>query len=155
MKRISSPTTFFYKRVLPSLVFGSLILFMAFAALGEWSIGRTPAPSAFLPAVLFAITGFLVFKRMIFDLVDEVWDAGDMLIVRNKGQEDQVLLSEITNVSHSDFAYPQRVTLSLRAKGLFGEKITFCAPPNSFRFAPAPIIDELIKRADDARRRKR
>ena len=54
------------------------------------------------------------------DLVDEVWDASDALVVRNKGEEARIRLSDIINVSYSPVGSPPRVTLSLRTPGRFG-----------------------------------
>ena len=45
--------------------------------------------------------GYFLFKKLIFDLADEVLDDGDSLVVRFGNQEDRIPLSEITNVSCS------------------------------------------------------
>ncbi len=90
-------------------------------------------------------------KKLIFDLVDEVWDAGDALVIRNGHDEERVALSGIINVSYSPFVNPPRVTLSLRNSSLFGDQITFCAPATFRPFSASPVIDELIRRIDAAR----
>ena len=33
--------------------------------------------------------GFFIMKKLVFDLVDEVWDDGDTLLVKNRGQEER------------------------------------------------------------------
>jgi len=92
-------------------------------------------------------------KRLIFDLVDEVLDAGDALIVRNRGQEDRIALSDITNVNYTPLVSPPRVTLSLRRASVFGAEVTFCAPTRFVPFSSSPVINELIQRIDAARQR--
>mgnify|MGYP003353977341 CR=1 FL=1 len=46
---------------------------------------------------------------------------------------------------------PPRVTLSLRKPGIFGDKVTFCAPVRIVPFTSDPTIDALIKRIDATR----
>ncbi len=92
-------------------------------------------------------------RALIFDLVDEVWDAGDALVVRNRGAEDRIALSDIKNVSYSPMMSPPRVTLSLRRQSVFGSVVTFCAPLRFIPLTTSPIIDKLIERIDAARRR--
>ena len=58
--------------------------------------------------------GYFIMKKLVFDLVDEVWDDGDALVVKNRGQEERIALADIKNVSYSPFVNPPRVTLSLR-----------------------------------------
>jgi hypothetical protein len=153
MRRISSKTTFFYKRVFPAIWFGFLVIFMAspFVAplIGESTSG---SPMAFLLVPAFLIVfGFFSMKKLVFDLVDEVLDAGDALVVRNGHLEERVALSDITNVGDAQFMNPPRVTLSLRNPGMFGDRVSFCAPVSLMPFSTSPIIDELIKRIDAAR----
>jgi hypothetical protein len=107
-----------------------------------------------IPAIM-TIFMFFLMKKLIFDLVDEVWDAGDALIIRNKNQEDRILLSEIMNVSYTPLMNPPRVTLSLRTPSLFGDKVSFCAPVKFNPFSSSPLIDALIRRVDEARRAAR
>lgn len=97
--------------------------------------------------------GYFLFRRLLFDLMDEVYDSGDALVVRNNDQEDRIALTNITNVSYSQFVNPPRVTLSLREKCRFGDQVTF-SPPTYLKFdlfAPNPMIEDLIKRIEAAR----
>jgi hypothetical protein len=153
MRRISSSMTFFYKRVFPMIFLGFVVLFVVFGlTTGMNSEQFLPLPFLAVPIIMLAIF-FLVMKKLVFDLVDEVLDAGDALIVRNGGQEERIALSEIMNVSYSPLVNPPRVTLSLRRPSMFGEQVTFCAPVRFVPFSTSPIIDELIQRIDAARRR--
>ena len=45
--------------------------------------------------------GYFVMKKLVFDLVDEVWDDGEALLIKNRGQEEHVALRDIKNVSYS------------------------------------------------------
>ena len=154
MKRISSRWTYFYKRVFPVFWLG----FIALVTLTGWLPSRrmhtTPAPLLIMP-VLMGVIGYVVFRRLIFDLVDEVWDDGTALIVKNGGVEERVSLSNVINISHSSLTRPERVTLRLRDAGSLGKEITFLPPFRLvwFRwFSRNPIVDELIERVDRARR---
>ncbi len=78
--------------------------------------------------VVTAIGGYFVMRRLIFDLVSEVWDAGDALIIKNKDQEEQIPLHDIINVSDSTLTNPPRITLTLRYPCRFVSEITFSPP---------------------------
>jgi hypothetical protein len=100
-----------------------------------------------------AAFAYLIMKKLVFDLVDEVWDDGDSLIVRNAGREERIPLTEIRNVSYSVLVNPPRVTLSLRQPTNFGSEVTFCAPLQLVPFSTSPIINKLIDRIDAKRKR--
>jgi hypothetical protein len=154
MRRLSSRKTFFYKRVFPIIWFGFLAFFMASPFVTPLMGGTTSgSPLAFLavPALMMLI-GYFFMKKTVFDLVDEVLDGGDVLVIRNSGIEERVALSDIMNVSYSPLVSPPRVTLSLRRPSIFGDRISFCAPMSFVPFSTSPIIDELIRRIDAARR---
>jgi hypothetical protein len=87
------------------------------------------------------------------DLVDQVWDAGDALIVRNKSEEDRVLLSDIMTVSYSTAVRPPRVTLQLRTPSRFGDEISFVGPVGLLLKLDSAPIERLIARIDAARQR--
>jgi len=153
MPRISSRMTFFYKRVFPIVWFGFLSIFVLFALFGPAaSRNGPPLPFLIVPFVMMAF-GFFFMRKLIFDLVDAVFDAGDALIVRNGGTEARIPLSQIMNVNYSPLVNPPRVTLSLRGGSTFGDQVTFCAPVRFIPFSTSPVIDDLIRRVDAARRR--
>jgi hypothetical protein len=154
MNRISSKMTFFIKRVYPVMFFGFLLIFPIIFIL-EWGTGRGPPLMALIvPAFIAAIFYFFA-KKMFFNLVDEVWDAGEALVIRNKRMEERIALSEIMNVGYIPFMSPPFITLSLRSPGNFGSKISFCGPVRFLPFSANPIIDDLIERIDAARRTRR
>ena len=145
MRRISSGWTFFYKRVFPIIWFGFLVVFV-----GIGIVKGQGAVVVFVPIAMIGF-GYFLMKKLVFDLVDEVWDDGDALVAKNGGQEQRVALSDIKNVNYSPFVSPPRVTLSLRRPTVFGEQITFCAPVRLVPFSPSPVITDLIERIDRAR----
>ena len=155
MKQISSRLTFFYKRVFPIIWFGFLIAVMIGPTLVAWRNGQAPDPMFLIGPVAMMGFGYFIMKKLVFDLVDEVFDAGDALLVKNGARQEQIPLAAITNISYVQMANPPRVTLSLRQPTSFGDKVTFCAPTRFMPFATSPVIDDLIKRVDAARRRGR
>lgn len=140
------------KRIFPTVWFGFLALFLL-VSLGSKSAGSDiPLPLLFVPIAMGGL-GYFLMKNLVFDLVDEVWDAGSELLVKNKGRQARVALTDIMNVSYDVMMNPQRVTLTLRQPSLFGREITFAAPSTWMPFAKSPIIEDLIERIDAARRR--
>jgi hypothetical protein len=154
MRRISSRMTFFDKRVFPVLWFGFLILFIAGPLVSSVVRNTAPPPLPFfiVPIIMIA-AGYFLMKRLIFVLVDEVWEDGNSLLIKNRGEEERVALSDIKNVSYSPFMNPPRVTLSLRRSTAFGDEITFTAPVRFVPLAQSPVIQDLIDRVDHARGR--
>jgi len=150
MRRISSGATFFYKWVFPIVWFGFLAVFAATA----FFQGSQAALPFLIAPIVMAVVGYLIMKTFVFDLADEVLDAGDALVVRRAGLEERIALADIMNVSYSQFVNPPRVTLSLRNPSTFGTQVSFCAPLRFLKFSPPPVIDELIRRVDATRRKR-
>jgi hypothetical protein len=151
LRRISSQATFFYKRIFPLFWIGFIVLFV----LTVFSTTRR-SPLAFTPLLampfFMIIIGYVLFRKLLFDLVDEVWDNGDELIVKNAGVEERIALKNIINVGFSTMTNPERVTLTLREPSRFGKDVTFSPPRRFMPFARSPIVNELIERVDQARR---
>ena len=153
MTLISSRATAFYKRGFPILWFGFLLVLIVMPLIVSSQTGQWAQPTFFIVPIMLMAIGYYVFKRIIFNLVDQVYDLGDALLVRNGTQEERIALSDITNVSYTPLMNPPQVTLSLRQPTAFGVKLTFCAPKRFVPFGSSPVIDELIRRVDAARRR--
>jgi len=152
MLLMSSRMTFFYKRVFPIIWFGFLAVFFLIALVK----GLATDPISNLPflivPVVMAIVGYQLMKKMAFNLVDEVFDLGDALIVRNGGQEERIALADIKNVNFFPYMSPPQVTLSLRRPSVFGDTIVFCAQARIMPLSPSPMIEKLVDRIDGARR---
>jgi hypothetical protein len=143
--------TFYSKRVFPVVWFGFLGMFV-FAAISA-SGGRGFQAAFLIIPLVMAVFGYFLMKKLVFDLVDEVWDDGTELVVKNRGQVERIALSNITNVSYTAVSNPQRVTLTLRNPGPLGKEVTFSPPVRWVPFARSPIVDLLIERIDAARPR--
>jgi hypothetical protein len=154
MRQISSKMTFFYKRIFPILWFGFLAVFFSIGLFSASpGVQAAPVPFLIMP-IAMATFGYWIMKKLIFNLVDEVLDAGDALIVRGGGQEERIALSDIKNVNYSPYMSPPQVTLSVRRHTLFGDTISFCAPVRMMPFWTSPVIRELIDRIDAARSKR-
>ena len=152
--RISSALTGFYKRAFPLLLLGfvGIVLTAVFQDEEAWHALPVVAVMCALMFTLWAV----LFKRLIWDMVDEVEDHGDYLLVKNRGDEERITLANIMNISASTFINPPRVTLRLVKAGKFGSEVTF-SPTKRFSlnpFATHPIVDDLIERAHRARSRQ-
>lgn len=150
MTRISSSWTSVHKKIFPAFWFGFLALFLVGGLVG--GAARQSASFLIIPVVM-GVFGYLMMKRMVWDLVDEVYDTGDSLLVRNRGQEALVPLSSIMNVSTSTHMNPPRITLKLVRPVVFGDEITF-SPVTGFRinpFAKNKVAEDLIMRVHQAR----
>jgi hypothetical protein len=155
MRRISSKSTFLYKRIFPIFWFGLLTLFFGISVFTLSRSNQTAALPFLIMPIVMMVFGYFIMKKFIFDLVDEVWDDGDALVVKNRDQTDRIALTDIKNVNYAALINPPRVTLSLRRPTVFGDNVTFCAPLRFMPFATSPIIDDLIDRIDSARQRQR
>jgi hypothetical protein len=150
MKKISGQSTFYYKRVLPVLLF-ALPLFFLYLALFASPV--RPPLLAFLPPLLLVPFVYLLMRKLIWDLADEVWDGGDHLVVKIGDQSESVPLSNIMNVSASTLVNPPRITLRLVNAGRFGREISFSPLRNSILnpFARNVVADDLIERVHRAK----
>src|SRR5574340_1612845 len=130
MKKLTSNATFFHKRVFPLIWFGFLGVFLC---VGLISIASEKGPGVMflvIPIVM-AIFGYCLMTKLVWDLIDEVYDEGKRLLFRNEKQEVRVNLKDIKNVSYSTMTDPPRVTLNIRYKTPLGNELTF-SPPASW-----------------------
>jgi hypothetical protein len=150
MTKISSKATFYYKRVFPIIWFGFIAVFLGVALMG----GAVAQSFMFLIVPVFlTVVGYILMKKLVWDLADEVYDCGDALLVRNRGDEQRVALSNVMNVGASTFTNPPRITLRLVNAGKWGREISFI-PVIRFTlnpFAKYPVAEDLIVRVDRAR----
>lgn len=158
MQRLSSSSTWFYKRVFPLVWFGFIVVFFAFALWARIHPGRIGGPPPDLMflvmPLLMAVIGYFVFRRLIFDLMDEVSLDGDWLVVTNRGQKRRVPLADVMNVNATTTTNPRRITVMLRTASPLGTEISFMpASPRGMLslFKPDPVATELIKRVDALR----
>jgi hypothetical protein len=150
MKKISSGSLFFTKKVFPVLWFGILVFVLAIASIGG---AFRQAPLFFVVPCLLAVFGYVLMRKLVWDLVDEVYDCGNFLLVRSGGEEERIPLSNIMNVSAAILVNPPRITLTLVKPCKFGSQIDF-SPVRPFSlnpFAGNEVAEDLIVRAYKAR----
>lgn len=131
------------------MLFGMLAVFLAAPLLSGKGEGM-PLFIMVVPAAM-AVFVFFLFKRLLWDLADEVMDAGDALVVRFRREEERIPLANIMNVSYESMTSPPRVTLLLRVPGRFGKEVSFAAPMSFVPLRKSPVIGELMERVDAAR----
>ena len=152
MTRISSRQTFFTKRILPRL----LLVVVTIPILLAFTVGRgqPPLQLLFFPVIMLPVF-FVIFRKLVWDLMDEVYDGGDYLLVKNGGKEERIPFSNIMNVSSTLMVNPPRITLRLVTPGRFGKELTFSPvrPLTLNPFTRNQIAENLIERVDRARRK--
>lgn len=144
MKRIAR-TPFFLKWVFPIIWFGILAL-GAFRILNR---AQTDIALVLIP-VGIAVVGFVVMRRFIWSLADEVLDSGEFLLVRKGDLEQKIYLSDIVNIDYMRLTSPPRVTILCRTPGPLGTEVAFIAPITFNPFKKPRLIQDLIERVDRA-----
>jgi hypothetical protein len=149
MRRLSSSETFISKRVFPVVWFGFLgLAFLSGVVALLWGKSQAPWPTLIVCPVMAGI-GYFVYMRFVRRVVDEVWDDGDSLLIRNANIQERVPFSNIMNVNSSEMANPPRITLRLRKPCQLGREIVFFAPRRWWPFSRHPLVNELIERANE------
>ncbi|HON58280.1 MAG TPA: hypothetical protein PLT45_01965 [Smithella sp.] len=150
MKRLSSRSTYFYKRLFPAFWFGILVWMMSSVLLAPCK-QQSDVWGFFFFCAFVAAVGYFLMKYLVFDLFDEVYDEGASLLFKNKGRTLRVNLSDIKNVSYSVLINPPRVTLSLRHRTEFGDELSFSPRGGLIPFQKNQDILDLIDRIDRTR----
>ena len=148
MAKISAKYRFF-----PLLCLG-LTAFFAVKAFMEGEIGL--ATTEILIFVL--VTGLLTFLKKIIPgtLVDEVYDCGDFLLIRHRGEEERVGFPNIMEMKSWTRMFPPVVTFQLMNPGKFGLIVSF-TPSTPFTLSPYAdysSIENLIVRVNDAKSKR-
>lgn len=150
MEQISSGQTMFIKRVFPAFWLGLLLVF----ALGVVAGGaRVELPLFALLLASAAVIGLIVFRKLVWDLADDVLDGGDHLLVRRGDIAERVALANVLNVSINQLSNPPRVSLRLFKPGRLGDTVVFI-PRSAFRFNPFarnPVAESLLARVEQLR----
>jgi hypothetical protein len=110
MNRISAKGMFFQKRIFPFIWFGFIAVFVAIAGVAGM---LQKDPVVLLVPVAMAVFGYLLMRKLVWDLADEVTDHGTYLRVRRGAVEDRVELTNIMNIDNSFLVNPPRATLRL------------------------------------------
>ena len=151
MKKISSDLTFLNKRFYPVIVFifaGIIVLFNLYLIIYEKRIDLS-----FISAPFFiGIIGYLLIKRLVLDLADEVWDDGGALLVKKGGESLRINFTDIKKVDYSYFTNQPRVTLRLNNNTIFGDTLSFMPPTNFLPYIKNRDIVELVDRIENLRK---
>jgi hypothetical protein len=145
-RRISMRFPLLLNRISPLFVAAvlaiwELILVIVAIATG----GRDLIPGIAWIGAILLIASVNVWRQ--WKLVDEVWDVGDALIVRSRGLEERIALSDIEKVSYQWLIWgSRRITLWLRRPSAFGHKIAFTGP-----LFFKPVVNNLNQRIALAR----
>jgi len=153
MTQISSKMTRFYKWVFPIFWFGFLAVFVV-TSITAGAVAKSPMLLV-VPGIMI-IFGVLIFKRLVWGLADEVQDGGDFLLIKLRGYQERIPLSNIMNVSASTNMNPPRITLRLIRPGPLGSEVAF-SPSTRFSlnpFATNPVAEDLIVRVHNAQTRR-
>ncbi len=148
MKKISGSNIYF-KKILPFMWFGFIAFFIV-TTIDSGVAGKSKGVILIIPFFML-VFGFFLFNRMVWDLVDEVYDLGDELLFRKNGIEQRIKLRDIINVDCSQMTSPERITINVRFAGELGKELVFNPPVRLFNFTRNPLVIELIERVDRAR----
>ena len=153
MTQISSQMTRFYNYVFPVIWVGILAVIVVTAVTSGAAV---KTPFILLVPCLMVIFGLFIFKRLIWDLADVIQDGGDFLLVKYRGYEERIPLTNIMNVNASTNMNPPRITLRLVRPGPFGSEIAFfpIRPFSLNPFAKNPIAEDLMVRVHNAQTRR-
>ena len=150
MQQISSRSTVFTKWVVPVLFCGFLVVFVG-VSVSDGTLERDPL---FLLGTFFGLVfSFAMFRFLLWNLADTVFDHGTYLVARRRGVEARIALDNIVNVSSTALSNPTRVTLRLVQPTALGLEVAFI-PKTAFTFNPfakVAVAEDLMERASAAR----
>ena len=138
------------KRIFPFIFLAVMAIPLAIGV-----IVKPIQPQLFIMPLVMLPVLFIIMRKLVWDLADEVYDGGDYLLVKNGGKEERIALSNIMNVSVTLMVNPPRITLRLATPGRFGKEISFTPvrPMTINPFAKNAVAENLIERVDKARRK--
>ena len=154
MKRISSRSTALFKRLAPRIWFGFYAVFVVISVAQGALVNGNALSLIGLCAV--GALGYVLMRKLVWAFVDEVFDAGEFLVVKNRGREYQIPLTDIIEVSASMVEDRPRISVKLSgetANGPLGAQVVFY-PDAPARVGPPdvqPLVADLSARADKAR----
>ena len=144
MRCISSQTTFWNKFGFSGLAL-ILIVLSVLAALVEGIGNSIRSVIPHLLALIFISAAWYLVARKSADIVDEVYDDGDALVVRNEDDKVRIAFSDVKDVEWRWKAGSIHISVTLRNPYVLGDRIVFLA---TGWFRPKPDIEDLIRRVD-------
>jgi len=150
MTKISG-ATFFYKKLFPTFVFGFFIFCITLTIVHD---GITSDNSVGLAAIVaMMVYVFFFFKKLAWDMVDEVFDCGDSLIYRSNGNETRVMLSDIIRIDCAHCHSPERVKIIAHSTTGTEVEFAFCLIGRIMLNSrdKNPVVLELMERVEQAK----
>lgn len=150
MQRLSSSLTIWWYKRLGPLLLG--VAFLVGTAALAISVARGAVDPAWLimpPLVTLLVWAYL--RRFVFPLADEVFDAGDALLVRRGPHTERIAFCQITSVDYSLVFDPPRITVRFTSpQG--GAALDFMPRlfPGMCFFRSHPLVENLRTRIDRA-----
>lgn len=145
MKKLTTPATFFVKRVFP-VVFGGLAGLMALHFSSQ--VISISIFLAILIGLAIGILAAMATSHLHSEYMDEVIDYDDRLLVRNRGLEESIDLRDIREVEAAIMS-PAGVWLHLRRDSAFGRSIKFL--PGASLFGISKLSKSLNARINQAK----
>jgi len=110
--------------------------------------GETHTWVFYFAALFLSAFGFLFTKKYVADLVDEVWDTGTVLLVKNAGRETRIPIKDVENISSGIWRPFSRVTVTLRTRYAFGRTFAFAmeSDPAGTGRSSSEVLEELRSR---------
>jgi len=159
MMRLISNPPFWSKRVfgpvLSILVVTGAVYALFTPHMTREIAGQTPPFIVNLLCAMGAGAAGILALRYTQSLADEVWDAGNELIVCKSGHRERIPLANIIALTHRSGTAPPHSVLTLSTPCRFGRKITFLTIlRGAFNWSgPDPAVyDALIVRIHEAQR---
>ena len=152
MKRISSSNTRVLQLYTPFLFsFFGLMFAVAMPLRHTLENVGIQFPSVIATCMLLACV-IAWFARSLMGFADEVIDEGDALLVRRRGIQERVAISNIIEVrDRTNVRWPPRVVLILRQPSALGSYIVFCPEGGSRLSGGNPVANDLRVRLQRSR----
>ena len=154
MKQISR-SSMFYRRTLPVILLAAVLIISIFVT-GDIVRGRSSV-SGLIVLWAFVAFGYCLAWLHTSGLADEVWDAGDHLLVKVGGRVERVPIADVESVSEAVLVNPRRITLRLARSSPFGRTIVFWPAMDvllPIPFVKSRITEDLTARVQHAQRMK-
>ncbi len=147
MKCICRPTNF-YTRIYPALL-GLVLLFFVV----DWTVDVAVygEDRSFVELIVIAAVltfGYVLTWLNTAGLADEVWDAGDSLIVRVGETSARIPLADIEGMTESRVFDCRRLTIRLLRPAPFGRVLAFVAP-RGFLESLMPFKSQFVEELEE------
>lgn len=149
MNKLSADATSLYKKLFPFSMYLILAIFYALCMVAMYQVGEFDI-WFFLVPVCMAVLAYFIMQDGMIGLADDVFDCGEYLLIRNKGKETQIHLSDVVDFEYSYLTHPQLICFSYKKSRSSYKTLKFS--PDTDQQSPHPDILDLIKRIDAAKK---